>query len=174
MEYSIATKIPEFNSIDYAFDKFCEDDENKEFLGLSECKQALFFIFGKIIKKKIIKEIILKKLKTENNTDDIGKVSRNDFKIISNSIKQDKKLHKIDDYDLVLNFFDNLRRNGNELGNLDYNQFENKIYEKFPLIKTNFVQEVFVQLDKENRGFVKLSDLQKYLINFDPNSKSNS
>ncbi len=173
MEFSIATKIPEFNSIDYAFEKFCIDDENKQFLGLSECKQALFFIFGKIIKKKIIKEIILKKLKSENNTDDIRNVSRNDFKIILNSIKQDKELHKIDDYDLVLIFFDNLRRNGNELGNLDFNQFENKIYEKFPLIKSNFIQDVFVQLDKDNRGFVKLSDLQKYLINFDTNSTHN-
>ena len=169
MEFSIANKIPEFNSRDYAFEKFCFEDENKEYLRLDECKQALFFIFGKIIKKKILKEILSKKININNNTDYMHNISKSHFQILFNSIRQNIKLHEIDDYNLVLNFFDNLCRNEKEFGILDYDKFENKIYERFPLIKRSFLQEVFVQLDSDNRGYVKLSDLQKYLINFELN-----
>ncbi len=75
----------------------------------------------------------------------------------------------IDNYDLLYNFFEILK-DRDDSNNLDFFKFKNKINTKFPLVKSSFIQEIFLELDSDSDGLIKLSDLEKFLINYKENN----
>jgi len=170
MEFQIFNKIYEFNSFDYIFSKFCLEDEEKEFLSWMECKRAMFFIFGIKIKKKIMKEILSSKFDLEEFNNVIQRVNKNQFRLIYNKIKSNPNITLINDYDLVQNFFENLKKdNHDDNVNIDFTKFKNNLNSKFPLLKCSFINEIFLELDSDGDGYIKISDLEKFLINYDKN-----
>jgi hypothetical protein len=150
---SLFDKMDELNSPELIYEKFglYEDSD------MDKCKKAFLYVFGCKIKKKKIMEI----LKNSNKELNICRfLSVEEFKIVFYHFKNEQ--HFVSNHELVMNFYKNLI--GKEENNLNFNVFYSKIKEFFPSLSNTYLQEIFLSIDKDKDGIIRLSDLESYLF----------
>ena len=166
-----------FNSIEeykpeYVFLKYgIENEDNERFIDLDGCKQALYFIFGKKIKKSFIKEIL-----TYNKSNKITipySISLPTFKYVYAFIKNNKELNQTSDLDMILLIYNYT----NSFQKIDHKNYENKshfinldnftsvVKRHFPYLKESYIEEIFLFIDDDKDGLIKITDLEKFVNN---------
>lgn len=150
---SLFNSIQEINSIDLIYSKF---DLSNDF-DLEKCKYALYYVFGHKIKKKQILEAL-----KENNREYIfnNSISLHEFKTVCNHFKKNSEF--VSDHETIVNFYTHLIQN-NEENTLNFYIFQTKIKEYLPFLNISYIQELFLTLDKDKDGVIRISDLEKYL-----------
>lgn len=157
MDLNLFSYMNELSHPEHIFDKFCDDGLN---LSYQKCKQALYFCFGKKIKIKAIKSIIEGRIEGLEKTNE--GISKENFEFLFKYIWSRFDLNLIGNHDLILTFYEFLK-NQNTLPNLVV--FKEKIKLFFPNLSNSYIEEIFLLLDKDKDGLLKIFDLENKLNN---------
>jgi hypothetical protein len=144
--------IKEFET-EYVFNLYKNINIEKDYLDLSECKFALYYIFGVKIKKKTFLNIIGDKSKIY--------IYLNDFKLIVRSLKN----KYANNYCILKDFYEALLENKND--NINFDVFKKAMNEHFPLLRNNLINECFITLDKNKDGKITIDEIEQMLNNHD-------
>jgi hypothetical protein len=137
--------IPEFK-VPYVFDKF-KTGEN--YITITECKLALIYLFGKVIKKKEIRKFI--------NTNENDIYSLEEFIKLCNSIQSGLN----NNINIINEFYQSLIQSENNTI-IDISSFRNKIKKYFPNLPNNIIDQCYSLICVN--GKLNIFDLEKYLI----------
>jgi hypothetical protein len=150
--------IPEFK-IENVLYKLGIDSTEDKTIYLNDCKLILLYLFGKKYKKKDIIDII-SKIKNENTSCLSNKVLIDDLILIIHYIKNKPSLGLFNNFDLILIFYSFLK---GEDDCLNYTVFVDKIKQIYPSLTNQYLDQIFITLNRNKDGILTISDLEKYL-----------
>jgi hypothetical protein len=146
--------ISELNSPEFIYSKF---DLSNDF-DLEKCKKALFYVFGYKIKKKQIREVLKIKNREFINS---NCMSLNEYKTVYNYFKNESDM--VSNHEMLFNFYNHLINNKIE-NTLNFNLFYTKIKEYLSFLNDSYIQEIFLTIDKDKDGVIRISDLENYFF----------
>lgn len=159
MEINLFSNIQEFNPL-LVFNKF---SENESEINLHQCKLAFYYIFGVKIKKKNILKVILLHKNTHSEMEakqlyKIYKIKLEEFMQVYNYLKMDESQKSVSNHNLILilyNYLSNQNTNG-----ITLKLFKEKIKEKFPFLTSNYIDDIFLNLDGNEDGKIFIKDIE--------------
>jgi hypothetical protein len=174
--------INEISNPEYVFSKFLQAQEytlRDDHLHLISVKHALYYSFGQKFKKKLLMNFLKLKLEQEQEIElkeyrEIY-IDLETFKYLFSVIKSNPEfLNAVTDFSFCELFYNNFLKddlfNNNFTNNrsnheVNLQNFKKRIKEKFPLLSNNFIEEIFIFLDDDRDGKLKINDFHNILNN---------
>jgi hypothetical protein len=162
LNMKLFSQISELNSPEYIFNKF-NTNENLNLISYEDCKNSFYFCFGSKIKKKEIKNIINIKNRGGEGELYCNLITLEEFKFLFFHFKL--KSQNINDHEIILSFYYYLKGiDKDELNGINLKNFKEKIKYCFPNLNDSYIEEIFLLINKDKDGLIKLCDIEKYLI----------